>query len=234
MPTTHEKICSLCGKPFIAHRLNVKYCSTVCRIRAASKEVVKPTYIKTCKYCGKEFETTNNRKMFCNKECYSAYTENERHEASKLLRVKRTCVVCGKEFETTSNRKITCSAKCSDDNIQHKAKKRYKTLSGNRIYHNVCIICGKEYTTCRSDQLCCSYTCSAAARIFRSSYQSSSDNSICWYNHKDTNFDKKIHNLYKDYEEYCANETARNKRPVTFSQYYVKQSTKQFAKKAAI
>lgn len=276
MATTCKKVCPICGQTFIARRSNIKYCSDVCKIRAASKKVVKSTYVRICKHCGKEFETSNARKTFCNNDCYLAYTENKRHEASKKIVITRTCIICGKEFDTINKRKLTCSLKCSEENSRRKAKKRYeylsgsrvyhntciicgrefdtankrkvtcsskcadensrrsvkkryKSLSGIRVYHNTCIICGKEYTTSRPDQLCCSPECS-----LKNKHDGSSDNYIYWYKHKDTNFDKKIHNMYKDYEQYCIDEKAKGNRPITFSQYYTKTNYEKFVKRAIV
>lgn len=68
-PIRHEQtlVCPICKKEFISDIYNRKYCSPLCRGKAARLDVL--TYDKVCEECGKAFKATKISKKYCCKDC---------------------------------------------------------------------------------------------------------------------------------------------------------------------
>jgi len=64
--------CIQCGKEHLTHLANTKYCSNLCGSLHRRNEK-KVMVNKRCKECGKHFSSTNNRMIFCDKECSNKY-----------------------------------------------------------------------------------------------------------------------------------------------------------------
>jgi len=95
-----EKNCIVCGKKFITHKYNHKFCSSKCNREFWLKKPFK----KFCKKCNKPFITKMNTKLYCSKECSSrGYSMNHNNwlklRFEILKRDNFTCQYCGRNVK---------------------------------------------------------------------------------------------------------------------------------------
>lgn len=84
-------------------------------VRANGKKWTPP--IKTCPTCGKVFVATNNKQIYCCRECLEkaySYKLNKTHSKPVLKQSSFTkkCAVCGKEFVAKREKAKYCSEEC--------------------------------------------------------------------------------------------------------------------------
>lgn len=100
-----ECVCTICGKPFTAHRKGgSKCCSNACRAKERRMSGLD-NETRICETCGKEFVTSKFSKVrYCSKNCAQAVRKKTE---------TRICPYCGKEFTAKpSEKKVCCSIKC--------------------------------------------------------------------------------------------------------------------------
>lgn len=88
--------------------------------------------IKKCKYCNKEFEFTNEKQMYCSRNCCAYYNAK-----NKKLIYNKKCKFCNKDFQTRASLKIFCTKECL---IKYYIKNPIK-----HKYNLKCSYCGKDY-----------------------------------------------------------------------------------------
>lgn len=119
-----NKICRVCGRPFVAKRQRNKVCSPEChratKIEAARRQKKKR---RICQVCGKEFVSKwsgRRGNIVCSEEC--------RREA--IARSKRkgnyvACEVCGKmtwkrPYNLSRARHYYCGEECHQESMRHR------------------------------------------------------------------------------------------------------------------
>ena len=80
----------------------------------------KTVYHRVCPVCGTEFDTTDSRKIYCNRSCGNKYKWRKYHDTLPVYH--RKCKECGAEFDTTDRRKMYCNRACIE---KHKNKIYY-------------------------------------------------------------------------------------------------------------
>ena len=105
---THEKVCVVCGKTFVAHRKDVIYCSNTCRQHDYFKKHYHPRQPveRTCAICGAHFTSKWPRACYCSDEC--------RKEASRRHAAKQYA----KGRSPYSPEQRMQFAKCCDDSAK--------------------------------------------------------------------------------------------------------------------
>jgi len=93
---------------------------------------------RNCKYCNKEFTTTNNKKIYCSKNCGAYYVRDHKNELYKF-----NCKNCNIEFESRDQTKVFCSPNCN--------RKYYAKNPIKHEYNLICNNCGKPFTKILSD-----------------------------------------------------------------------------------
>jgi G:T-mismatch repair DNA endonuclease (very short patch repair protein) len=66
--------------------------------------------IRNCRYCNAEFITTNNKKIYCSRNCGAYYTKKHKKEVYKII-----CKNCNSEFESRDQTKVFCSSDCKTE-----------------------------------------------------------------------------------------------------------------------
>lgn len=167
--------CRMCGKEFEPGDGHRFLCSDACvqqsylvknrkyqKDRRARIHEEKMTE-KVCRHCGKIFVSSNNKKVFCSKECQlAAKREAERAKAKARHDEIRHCPVCGAAFNGVMNKRY-CSKACGDIAYrrEHKEDRRayVERLRKSREIVKRCAFCGREFTTTDSRQKFCSRAC---------------------------------------------------------------------------
>lgn len=121
------RTCAECGAKFTLRRSDQKFCTGVCRRRAAGrrryhrvKSGVGPDLTGyKCEVCGKTFTAVHNRQKRCSPECRrKAFNDYQREVARKRSLScppkPRECVVCGTKFAARSGTHVYCSDKCRE------------------------------------------------------------------------------------------------------------------------
>lgn len=98
--------------------------------------------LRVCKGCGKEFESSNNRKLYCSKECPGR------------VYPKKVCKECGKEFIPEAHNQLFCTKECR---IEYNNTKRRGYPAG--VFEKKCQQCGKLFTTKKFTKSFCSRRC---------------------------------------------------------------------------
>lgn len=145
-----ERICEICGNPFMPRMEKSHYCSRPCRDRARRVERVEVS----CEYCGKKEMVYPSRRAhyrFCSMSCRARALTPDPHRRRRKRNwiVGRTCAQCGQAFEKPSCwNKYFCSHACRD------AAKRA------RMPHRNCEYCGKWFAyKAASPRRFCSVSC---------------------------------------------------------------------------
>ena len=115
-----ERVCRVCGKPFLDDSPGRKYCSPECARRAANEKKREYTrrkneelrkagkFIHTCEVCGAQFESPRSDRRFCSVRCARAQF---RKEPTRNYGEGK-CAVCGKLFLRASHNSVYCSPEC--------------------------------------------------------------------------------------------------------------------------
>lgn len=171
----YQVVCDCCGKAFIAHRKDNRFCSRKCRDvsykqRKGQDSRLEPRSV-VCKICGKPFKTFNATKATCSEEC-------SRGLKRKGTWIEKSCAICGELFETHWDSQMTCGSGCCKEEYkkkQHKVRnERAKNNSRNQLkklekqwqnaLHTVereCKYCGSLfYCLDTNNKQCCSSECS--------------------------------------------------------------------------
>jgi len=145
-----NKVCSYCGKAFLAYDKRRKYCSPECGNKAKGERNKTGKEMK-CAVCEKPIWVTPSQlklgKKYCSLECQSE---------GRKKKIKKLCEVCKKEFYITPSVQKRgqgrfCSRKCLNDSRRGKVseggqswyKKRSYSHQRNRIKIN-CKSCNKQ------------------------------------------------------------------------------------------
>ena len=143
-----EKLCIICGKPFIPTQSSKQVtCGAECSRRNRlnnQREREKKNHISTM--------AAYREKQARQKEETKLRKEREKEERQKNREYyKGICKVCGKEFTTLNPAQVTCSTKCGK---RWKYRKQEKRLKGKIVDNNitlealynrdsgVCYLCG--------------------------------------------------------------------------------------------
>lgn len=90
----YEKVCVICGKPFLTSQPRTKVCSGACRYEYRrfkekeyrenlQKKKPKEIQIGICECCGKEFQKKTGRQVYCSSKCYMYYNSKIQRERIK-------------------------------------------------------------------------------------------------------------------------------------------------------
>ena len=151
------KICSTCGKEFIATNPRYKYCSEECRLRAYRVFNKKKYYeerdkiVKVCPICGKEFK--HSRSKYCSKECFkesrrrasSQYYQNHLEECRAKSREyskkhKKELKEYLKKYYRDNRDKLLARAR--DKQVRKARRNKYLTpMEKCRLEHDLCFSC---------------------------------------------------------------------------------------------
>ena len=78
--------CESCGKSFLAIRHSCRYCSGLCRHRAAVPLLPTPKK-KRCEWCNALFQPTRADRRFCSDRCgFRTWTDNNRAKYNRKMR----------------------------------------------------------------------------------------------------------------------------------------------------
>lgn len=141
-----EKICVVCGKPFVTSGYAAKFCSFECSEVCGKAHRVKPdgwVYHGTCPRCGKQFESKRTRK-YCTDEClYQAMLEKSR---AARERPKPPCKHCGEKLP--SIKQVFCSDECKHEYYRKtdKVPLTYEIISARiaERYDNIELVSGNK------------------------------------------------------------------------------------------
>ena len=167
--------CEFCGKEFIAHRIDSRFCSISCRDKQHYRKNHVPknkeTYLKACKLCGKEFQSIANpgsgsRAKYCSPECRRAANSKAKAESyiphPLALAEPRECVYCGKTFapDIKHSYSTTCSYVChykhkNEERSKERAAKREEVLAKGQD----CVVCGEHFIPSSYGNIYCSDEC---------------------------------------------------------------------------
>lgn len=137
----HFKNCLKCGKEFeIKNVAKIKdYCSQQCS--ATGK-----TYRKICKRCHESFDTTDSRRVYCDR----THTSN--------------CEKCGKSFIVKNPKKNVrfCSTSCASQKREDSKREEDEYIKQNTV-EKECVVCGTKFplNTLKSVAKTCSRKCAA-------------------------------------------------------------------------
>ena len=106
---THEKVCVVCGKAFVARRKDAIYCSNECRQHDYFAKHYHPRQPidKTCAICGAHFTSKWPRANYCSDECRR---ESKRRYAAKQYAKRRANRYSREQYQQF--------AKCCDDSAK--------------------------------------------------------------------------------------------------------------------
>ena len=179
--------CSCCGRDIVRSPAFVNsklcFCSRECR-----KEFFGRKNSKTCAACGEVFVTSNSRRKYCSKRCYSNINRGESSSHWKGGQPSRVCASCGQEFNAAfgSVKKgfgKYCSQKCmaEDFSVRFSGENSLGWKSGINRQERLCVVCGKTFFATSSQVKtgrgkCCSYKCSG---IYQSEHRAG-ENHLNW------------------------------------------------------
>jgi hypothetical protein len=158
-----QKECVVCGKGFCQNQSWHSYCSTKCkqsvrRSRYWSNPLQKHRPVsKTCPRCSVVFKPTNNRHVFCTKQCYGK---------SRCVGIMlKQCDGCGTTFLADRNIARWCSKRCKSRTSSRQPERRSKS----RLWYlenvrwgpqeRACDVCGTLFQAVRSNNRFCSTHC---------------------------------------------------------------------------
>ena len=150
-----ERVCGVCGKPFLDDSPGRKYCSQECARSAANEKKREYTrrkneelrkagkFIHTCEVCGTQFESPRSDRRFCSVRCARA----QFHKEPTRNYGEGMCAVCGKTYLRTSPNSVYCSPECvkigrarvAKASKQRRRGKIERQLSNGRL-HDVVIM----------------------------------------------------------------------------------------------
>ena len=115
-----ERICEICGKPFIPTGRNQNICgSDVCRKRRQVRRTQEsrarhhPVEPRVCEICGEVFKPKNQVQKTCSKDCSWERENRMRREKRRQKRAEEgktwVCSICGREMD---RRGKYCSREC--------------------------------------------------------------------------------------------------------------------------
>lgn len=125
---------------------NPKFCSTDCKVTAASKHPVTSKVWRNCQACSKQFECEEHDKMqFCSQSCKEMLKNAELTSAQKLPHGRRTdaftCEVCQKNFVRHVSKGYPLPKYCS--------KSCFNQRSNRPVYfeksNHTCVKCGLAF-----------------------------------------------------------------------------------------
>ena len=125
--TVRELYCNFCWKEITWRWPKAKYCSKLCKDRAAKEPRKVWLSEKLCVICWKKFTTNQSKAKYCSKECaQKQYYANVKEKTKNTI---RTCAVCWKEYHPNWRLSNTCSDKCKKIlAVKNQKEARLKTL----------------------------------------------------------------------------------------------------------
>lgn len=86
-----ERICTVCGKTYMATRKS-HYCSQICErhAREARRGHIVKSPIRNCEWCGTEYKATNGIQIYCSSKCRLEAQEARRKERAAKIREQPT------------------------------------------------------------------------------------------------------------------------------------------------
>lgn len=112
-------------------------------------------YLRICPVCGKEFTTSNERRIYCCRNCIAAaYRDRNRVKHEKI------CPICGKEFVARRSIDVYCSRECYEE-----SKVIYRRTHSvlKEQPEKICPICGQKFVGKSSRKIFCSRGCKGKA-----------------------------------------------------------------------
>lgn len=137
---SYERVCTYCGKEFVAHDARMEYCSRKCkdiaiRVRKGIKcNTNTEPYHKICVFCGNSFNTFRDMAATCSPECAKARKNHRKYFPAGVKRVNTTEQWVNNAqdaFEYVSHTKGRVKIKCKCcGNIVERAKStvRHKNI----------------------------------------------------------------------------------------------------------
>ena len=115
--------CKYCGNPFKKDRFYVKYCSFICRMRAAGNKLEYLNKgIKQCIICGKDFKQKTSNQITCSVECRN---KRKLNISKSYYKPKIRCII---KFPEIIRKTVNVKAGINDRKILEMDRKRLQAL----------------------------------------------------------------------------------------------------------
>jgi hypothetical protein len=165
-PTT-ERACAWekCGKVFVPHRKDARYCDHRCRAAALRRRRHPGLQLpeRTCFRCGKAYTPKKTDQLFCSHAC-----KNKRGIVASLE--PRACAHCGAEYQPKMPNQMYCTRKhlkAAETQREREAKQAARAAllaaaapeAPPEPTTKACERCGAEYQPKTSNQRFCSDAC---------------------------------------------------------------------------
>ena len=144
---SYDRVCEYCGKQFVAHRANKRFCSKKCKdisLRVRKGISCNPStqpFDRTCEVCGNPFKTFREAQITCSTEC----AKKRHRQLYKKAKSEKLCDVCGALFIPRSSIQKTCG----DPLCQRIHKKEYNKAHQKQKAINIvlseCEFCGNVF-----------------------------------------------------------------------------------------